>query len=162
MNYIDEIINQNPSIKHIIVDGLNEKISNEDLDRLTRRLTRLIKRDLRIVIFKPHIKLNYGIKSCFSRPFAMKKNSCEIDAKALRKLDDDFERTENALKNLGAEVKFFNPNDLFCQGRGCSYVANGIPLVRDDATHLSEYGSQQLSNIFVNWAKKNVPSLTDR
>ena len=55
--------------------------------------------------------------------------------------------------------KPFDQNELFCDGAKCSLMRNGIPLLRDEYGHLSEYGSLLLGELFVPWAKANAPGI---
>jgi hypothetical protein len=58
------------------------------------------------------------------------------------------------IKASHPNVKFFDPTEAFCSNGKCSFVANGLPLIRDEYGHLSRYGSRLVAVRFLEWAKK--------
>jgi SGNH domain (fused to AT3 domains) len=106
-----------------------------------------------------HIMVDYDIKGCFSRPFRESKFNCELTLKDYAQHSSGFKPLVRHLSKTNPNVAFFNQNELFCDANKCSMIHNGMPLFRDEYHHLSEYGSIELSNIFVGWAKINTPQL---
>lgn len=48
-----------------------------------------------------------------------------------------------------------------CDNSSCNATLDGMPLFRDE-THISEFASIKLGNLFVRWAKNNAPELLDK
>src|SRR4051812_11234729 len=61
------------------------------------------------------------------------------------------------------KLAIFDQNEVFCKGRQCSLLRDGMPLFRDheSESHYSEYGSAQVAKLFVAWAKINLPCILD-
>jgi len=70
-----------------------------------------------------------------------------------------FDTLVNQVSIEAPETLFFNQNQLFCSQNKCSFVRDGLPLFRDEHHHLSEYGSDQLFKIFIEWATINAPEM---
>jgi hypothetical protein len=114
------------------------------------------------IVFTPQLELPYDIKSCVPRLFGYAAHRCEVDVGERAKLDRSFKPLLDRLKSRHLEVLVFDQNELFCDGTKCSMVRDGIPLLRDEHGHLSEYGSKLLGRLFVRWAATNAPGLLTR
>jgi hypothetical protein len=112
-----------------------------------------------VILFLPQLELPYDIKSCVRRLFGYILNNCEVDVDERAKLDRSVQPLLDLLKSSRPEVLIFDQNDLFCDGAKCSLMRNGIPLLRDEYGHLSEYGSVLLGELFAQWAKANAPGI---
>jgi hypothetical protein len=108
-------------------------------------------------LFVPQLTLDYDIKECFSRPFKKLKESCEFYG-AREEANDEFKRVIDKLAKTNTEFFAFDQNDVFCSGKKCSAIFDGMPLLRDQI-HLSEYGSIEVVKIFERWAVTHAPDL---
>lgn len=157
--FIDKIIEDNKSIRFAILDGLELKPDQKYIDRLKKRVDFLEGNNIKVVIYVPHLKVDYDIRGCYSRPLKRIEGSCELGIDARKALSANFKPLVDQLSKTNPKVAFFDQNDLFCDGLKCSMVRDGMPLFRDEHHHISEYGSVELSKIFVEWARTNMPEL---
>ena len=111
------------------------------------------------ILFTPQLALPYDIKSCVPRLLGYAANKCTIDPGERIKLDSSLKYVIDWLKINRPNVLVFDQNELFCDGTKCSMMRDGIPLLRDEGGHLSEYGSALLGDLFVQWAKTNAPEI---
>jgi peptidoglycan/LPS O-acetylase OafA/YrhL len=155
---IDGII-ESGSLKFVIIDGLAKVIDEDYISRLKKRIDFLEKNNVKVIVFMPHIAVDYDIKSCFSRPFSKPANDCRVSIEERDKVMERVKPLVESLSKTNPDVAFFDQNSLFCSASECSMIRDGMPLLRDVYNHLSEYGSVVLSNIFKEWAKKNVPEI---
>ena len=155
--FIDKIITQETGLRYAILDGVLAKSDPVYIDHLIQRIAVLEKRGLKIILFVPHIEFAHNIRSCFSRPFQDAQN-CTFGTDLRDTINADFKVTVDAVRRRHPNVLVFDQNALFCDAAACSMVKDGMPLFRDDV-HISEYGSQQLADLFVAWAKQNAPDM---
>ena len=145
---------------HAIISGLAAIPDDKYIENIKKRVDFLEKNKIKVIVFKPHIQLNYDIRNCFSRPFNTKPlSSCELDLVIYKKSLQRFELLVQSLKKSNPSVAFFDPNPLFCDSQKCSMIRKGIPLLRDEHNHLPEYGSIELAKIFEKWAQQNIPEI---
>ena len=111
------------------------------------------------IVFTPQLELPHDIKSCVPRLFGYAAHKCEVDVAERAKLNRSFKPLLDRLKSRHPEVLVFDQNELFCDGTKCCMMRDGIPLLRDEYGHLSEYGSTLLGRLFVRWAVTNAPGL---
>lgn len=156
-NFIDNIVKQSGSIKFAIVDGLTTNPSQNYFLRLKNRIDFLESNNIKVIVFTPHLRFDRDIRACIARVFHAPEN-CEMDIGKRTKITDDFAPLIRQLSKSNPNVVYFDQNDLFCDKEKCSAVRDGMPLYRDSG-HISEYGSVELSKIFVNWARTNVSQL---
>ncbi len=119
------------------------------------------KHNIKVVVLTPHVHVDYDIHSCFPRPL-MRVRSCTLDVSERIKLNQRFRVLIDAIQRTNPNVLFFDQNDLFCDATKCSMIRDGMPLLRDQFHHMSEYGSVELSKLFAQWATKNLPEILDR
>lgn len=147
------------SVKFIILSGLRPKPSRPYIQAMTKKITYYENKGIRVVVFVPHIRLNYPIKACFTRPGGLAQENCEVSQDEYQKRMDDFDPMIQSLSRTNPRVAVFNQNDLFCTLGKCSMLRDGLPLFRDNSTHLSEHASIELASIFEKWARVNVPEM---
>ncbi len=157
--FINNIIKNTGSIKYAILSGLEFDSTEKYITSIKKRIDFLEKNKIRVIVFKPHLRLNYDIRGCISRPLGRATFSCELSLQEYQNYLKNFEPFLQSIAKTNPNVLFFDPNTLFCDSRKCSMVRNGLPLLRDEYNHLSEYGSIELANIFEKWAIKNIPEI---
>jgi peptidoglycan/LPS O-acetylase OafA/YrhL len=158
--FIDNIIATSGSLQYVIIDGLPGSPGPQYIDRIKRRIDFIERQNIKVIVFVPHLILGYDIRACFARPFQRPKKSCEIELGARREMNELFQPLIDQITKTNPQVLFFDQNDLFCDKKRCSMIKDGMPLFRDEAQHLSEFGSIQLAHIFKKWAAANAASLT--
>ena len=157
--FINDIVEKSGSVKFAILGSLSGSLDENYILRLKKRIDFLEMNNVKVIIFTPHIMVDYDTKGCFSRPLKKPKFNCELTLMDYAKHLDRFKPLVQQLSKTNPNVAFFNQNELFCDANKCSMIRNGIPLFRDEFHHLSEYGSVELSNIFEKWAKINTPQI---
>ena len=155
--FIDQIIATSESLKYVIIDGFEP--DKGSVARLKRRIDFIAEHNAKVILFLPHLRLNYDIRECFARPFNNNpKRSCEIQISERSRADAMFKAVVDQLRHTNTEVLVFDQNQVFCNNERCSMVRNGMPLLRD-AFHISEYGSMELAKIFQKWVAIHAPDL---
>ena len=149
------------SLQYALLDGLNDNPDFGYIKRLTDRIDFLEKHNIKVVVFMPHVHVDYDIHSCFPRPL-MRVRSCTLDVSERIKLNQRFRVLIDAIQRTNPNVLFFDQNDLFCDATKCSMIRDGMPLLRDQFHHMSEYGSVELSKLFAQWATRNLPEILDK
>ena len=157
--FIDDLIVRTPTIKHVVLDGLQIGPDSDYIDRLTSRVAFLEQAGAKVIVFTPHLRSGFDIRGCYSRPLRSASRRCELAASDRRDLDEQFKPLISSLSVSHPGVAFFDPNDLFCDDARCRFIANGLPLFRDEYDHMSEYASRLLAERFVTWARTSVPGL---
>jgi peptidoglycan/LPS O-acetylase OafA/YrhL len=156
--FIDDIVRDTRSLKFAIIAGIRRKTDVEYINRLRDRINFLEKQGIQVVIFTPHMKPNFHPKACFSTPLRNKEKDCSFSSSKRNVVSAQFDKIVKEISRSNPKVRFFDQNDMFCNGDHCSYVKNGMPLHRDK-WHLSEYGSIYLQKYFTAWARKNMPDM---
>ena len=156
--FIDKLIVTSGSIKYVIMDGLLKAVTADYIAAIKRRIDFIEKQNIKVIVFVPHVRLGYDIRNCFARPFK-EVRSCELDIQERKRINEGFKPLVDQLAQTNPNVLIFDQNDLFCTNDKCSMVHNGMPLLRDEFYHLSEYGSIELARIFKTWASRHAPDL---
>lgn len=160
--FINHLVENTASIRYAILSGLRLNPDEKYIANIKRRIDFLESHNVKVIIFIPHILLDYDIRNCFAR-FAMKPlKTCELSHKVYEQYLKNFEPLILVLKKTNPQVAFFNPNDLFCNHEKCSMIHKGIPLFRDQHHHLSEYGSIELAKLFEKWSLTNIPEIAHK
>lgn len=159
--FIDEIIRNSPSIKYIILSGLNQRPTEDYIIRLKKRIGSINKENIKIIIFAPHLIIKQDIKTCLGRPLRGVSDKCTIPIDDIRVLRANFKLMQSSLTKEFPSLLFFDPNDIFCDESACSSIKNGLPLYRDEYSHLSQYASELIGVNFAEWAKINLPDITE-
>lgn len=156
---INNIIENSKSIKYVIIDGLNPSPNQEYIDNLRTRIDFAEKHNSQVIVFTPHLRVNYDIKGCFSRPLSHPKKDCVISLTDKEITDQAFNRLITSIKTTNPNVLFYDQNNLFCNSSKCSMIRDGMPLFRDEYHHISEFGSNETAKLFIEWAKANAPGI---
>jgi len=158
--FIDEIVIQSGSVKYAIIDGLTYRYDGNFIPNLEKRVAFLEQHGIQVIVFVPHIRANgRDLRGCFSRPLRRRALNCDLEPTAREELDAAFAPVIAHLSSTHPAVKFFDQNRVFCDDRRCSLIRNGMPLFRDRKSHYSEFGSAEVSKLFVAWAKTNAPGI---
>lgn len=160
-NIIKSIAASSQSVKLVILSGLENKTNPSLIEAAKEKIDFFESKGATVVIFTPHLKIKYDIKSCYGRPLISQQKDCKINAAEINEHRIAFQPFIDSMAKSNPRVKFFDTNSLFCSSGECSYVKDGIPLLRDEASHLSEFGSIELAKLFVVWAKTSAPSVLE-
>lgn len=160
--YIKNLVTEAGTIKLAILDGIHlDQPANEgQIGRVKAWVDFLESRDIQVVIFVPHVWREGYIKGCFARPFKSPDMSCDIAASALEDIHRNFQPLMDSISGSNPDVVFYDQNELFCQNT-CSFVLDGMPLIRDDTGHYTEFASRRLGDLFTTWAAQNAPQLLE-
>ncbi len=156
---IDHIIESSGTVKYAIIDGLDDKLDAAYVSRVEQRVDFLEKHKVQVVVFVPHVKAHFDLKSCFARPLKSRASRCELSASERLAVDRGFAPLVARISADHPDVKFFDQNALFCDEKKCSLILDGMPLFRDNNGHYSEYASSALAGLFVSWAKSHAPDI---
>jgi peptidoglycan/LPS O-acetylase OafA/YrhL len=157
---VDGIVKSSGTVKYAIIDGLTYDYDDSFIPNLEKRVAFLEDNGIQVIIFVPHIRANHrDLRGCFSRPLRPRGLDCDLDPAAREKVDKEFAPVIERISHSHPNVKFFDQNQVFCDAKRCSLIRNGMPLFRDIRSHYSEYGSAEVSKLFVAWAKTNVPGI---
>ena len=157
--FINNIIATSESLRFVIMDGLVSTPDAQYIAGIKRRIDFVEQHNAIVILFIPHLELTYDIRNCFSRPFGNSIRSCEVDIQERIKLNDTFGALVKQLAQTNPEVLIFDQNDLFCDSRKCSMIRDGMPLLRDEYQHMSEYGSIELAKMFQKWSTTHAPDI---
>jgi hypothetical protein len=156
--FYEGVIDRSPSIKYVVLDGLKRDPDPEYIARIKSRIDFLEKRNIRVIVFMPHMRLGFNPRACFTSPMRPESKDCTLSVTQRRQLDEKFQPLVASIRRTNPNALFFDPNDLFCNGETCSMVLDGIPLARDYG-HISEFGSEKLQEYFSAWAQRNLPEM---
>lgn len=157
--WIDDIIEKNKNLQYVIIDGLPAKPTADYIERLNQRIDYIEEHGIKVVVFVPQLLLNYHIKGCYSRLFKPARFDCTVDISEHRRLLAEFEPLARRVTQSGNNVFVFDQNRLFCGENSCSMIRDGMPLLRDEFNHMSEYGSIELGKLFAKWADETLPGM---
>jgi peptidoglycan/LPS O-acetylase OafA/YrhL len=161
--FIDKIIIENKTIRFAILDGL---ISKDDavyspdaayIHRLKERIDFLESQGVQVIVFYPHLVVDFDMRECFSRPLFPAKRNCTLPLSLREDLNAHFKPLVDSIHASNPKVLFFDQNDLFCNARNCSLIRDGLPLYRDEFHHISEFGSIRVAKHFVDFLRQNLP-----
>lgn len=160
---IQGIISREKSIKFVIIDGLTTAPTYEYATRLKEYVGYIIKNGATPIIFYPHAYPDFDTKACFSRPLSHPVKSCHLGPKYYHNNvygsgGIGLTKMFKMIKDEYPQTKLFNQNDVYCNKDGCDSVINGMPMF-SDGRHYSKFGSDLVTNDFVEWAKTNAPDI---
>lgn len=155
---INNIINAG-TLKFVIIDGLNPNPDKEYILHLKERIDFIEATGAKVVIFYPHIPVDFDIRGCYTRPFGKSKEHCDLDPAKIQEIVQKYDSLISFIQSTNPMVAFFDRSQLFCRSGKCSFIDDGKPLLRDAYGHISEYASIKLSKLFEDWAQRNVPEL---
>jgi peptidoglycan/LPS O-acetylase OafA/YrhL len=156
--FINNIIAAERSLKYVIMNN-SDQPNDAYIADILGRIEFVEQHGATAIIFTPQLELPYDIKSCVPRVLGYAAHSCDADVSERAKLDRALIPLIHQLKSRHPEALVFDQNELFCDGTKCSMMHQGIPLLRDEYRHLSEYGSTLLASLFVQWAAANAPGI---
>lgn len=159
MELINTIVTTEHSIRYALIDGLSSEPDAQYIKKLKKRIDFLEVNNVRVVLFVPHVKIDYDIKGCFARPLFSPKKTCDIPLDLYKTTLNKFNALADSLRITNPSVLIFDQNLTFCDDQKCSFKINGMPAFRDEYAHLSEYASDQLMIHFVDWARISAPDL---
>lgn len=158
--FINDIVTREGSVRYAILGGMpGIKVALPYLKRLKRRIDFLEEQGIRVIVFVPHVRLGYDIRSCYARPFAAASNDCLLPLSAYQAVKDNFAPIQSYLEQTNPKVLFFDQNQIFCNDQQCSFKLPVLPAFRDEYAHLSEFASRLVFERFVEWARVNVPDM---
>ena len=156
---INEIARTTKGLKLVILSGFENKTNTSLIETTRERINLFESTGAAVLILTPHTKITHDIKSCYGRPFISAMNSCDISEDVIKENKENFRPLIEQIAKTNPNVKFFDTDQVFRTTGKCSFIKDGIPLLRDGSSHLSEYGSDELSKLLVAWAKLNEPKL---
>lgn len=156
---INNIVITQKSVRYAIIGGLPDKPDADYVVRLKKRIDFLEANQVRVIIFVPHVRVDYDIKGCYARPFKNPKQACQIPADVYRDLLKNFSLLVDSLKKTNPHVLVFDQNTMFCTEDVCNFKLPVMPAFRDEYAHYSEFASVALFKKFVEWAKINAPEI---
>jgi len=156
--FIHQLIAQENSIQFVILSGFSDQVTQPYLEGLREEVLTLKKHQVQLIVFTSHVQPGFDPKLCYSAPFRKEVRDCTFPLNTLKTLQEQFEPIKKTILKADPTALFFDPNAMYCDGKVCSYISNGMPLNRDHG-HFSEYGSIQLHKHFNLWANKHAPAL---
>lgn len=152
---IDSIIKKSGTVKVVVIDGLYTFPDQEYINTLKDRIAYMEKLGIKVVLFVPHVMLNYNIRGCFARPLKSPEKDCVISEEAHHYNLSGFSERMAQLQKSMSNVYIFDQNETFCGKDGCLMINEGLPVFRDEYYHYSEHASRKVGERFKEWAKKN-------
>ncbi len=159
--FINQIIASEGSFKYAILDGLEENLTPQYIQRVRNRIDELEKLGLTVIVFTPRARLGFDPKLCYTTPFRKESRDCTISKSHLDEMRRSFEPFALSIKSSNPKVLIFDQNVAFCTNDHCSHLLHGIPLSRD-AGHMSEFGSVNLQNRFIPWIVEYIPDFASK
>ncbi len=159
--FIEKLIVSTPSLKYVIVAGLEANLSESGAEDLRRTLRLILDRSLQPIVFYPHLKPDKPIFACLDRPLVKATWDCKVSSTMRNDLNSAFSSTVALISSEFPSAKIFDPNEAICDSGECEFMQNGIPLLRDKAPHMSSAGSGVVAEEFQDWASTNLTSLSD-
>ncbi|WP_446030512.1 acyltransferase family protein [Lelliottia amnigena] len=154
MVFLNNIIKSEPSIRTVIISGVNPRPDDRYIENLKKRVDFIASEGKKIIIFYPHAMMNKNIKACFTRPLKPATQDCHTGIGEVNEIRKNFSTLETAIRESHPDVMFFDPNKVFCSKSGCSSVIDGLPVFRDDYKHFSVYASEKVGDHFYEWARQ--------
>lgn len=158
--FYEQIIENTQSIEYVVLDGVSREVDNDYLSRLKQRIDSIEKKEIRVIVFSPHLRLGFNPRACFTTPLRKSAKNCDLKLSEREKINENFQLVKTYLSQTNPQVLYFDQNEMYCNNVKCSMVKNGLPLARDYG-HISQKASNQLQYYFTNWVEKNVPELFD-
>lgn len=158
--FIFDVVKNAGTVKYAIIGGLIKAPYSDYITSVEKRVDYLLKQNIKVIIFIPHMTFDYDIKKCFTRPISSGLSaSCSTGIERKEAIDKSFKPLMDEILRLHPQVKFFDQNELFCKTGKCSMILDGMPIFRDQFFHYSEYASEKMSEEFSSWAKTNAPDI---
>ncbi|MEI6536066.1 MAG: SGNH hydrolase domain-containing protein [Verrucomicrobiaceae bacterium] len=156
--FVRTIIARNPSITRVIIAGLQWDASDNQLNDLREELHFLEQENRTTIVFYPHVEPPFHIHECLARPIIPARSNCHVSAEFRSQLYRKFQPTIDLVNREFPNVKLFDINQAYCDTLGCDFLSDGIPILRDEASHLSLHASDLVAQKFVQWVNTNYPT----
>lgn len=159
LDFIHSVIAGNPSLRFAILAGLFANPNPQQLQDLRSQLTFLLQHGVTPIVFYPQLVPPFDIHLCLAGPILPAQSDCALSASARSQLNEQFAPTVDLIRSEFPSVRVFDQNDVFCSSNGCNFLKDGIPLLRDETPHISEFASALTGQALANWAAVNEPEL---
>lgn len=146
-NLINSIIENNKSIRTVVIDGLSVNPDGDYLNRIGEYVNNLNRKGIKTVIFIPHARPGFNTKVCFARPFKQPTNTCIVDASGHNTTVKKYEDFAFELRKSSPYTVLFDQSKAYCNEKKCTFTKNDLPLFRDEG-HYSFYGSDLIGKEF--------------
>jgi peptidoglycan/LPS O-acetylase OafA/YrhL len=120
-------------------------------DGLNQTVTELIASGKKVILFIDIPELPFFPKDCIriSNPFR-----CQIQRSEVNERQGKLRELIHKLQILHPTLVVFDPIEIFCTEKSCSYL-NGDIIFYRDSHHLNMIGSDFYAKYFLDWLKKN-------
>lgn len=156
--FISSIIDKAGTVQYAILDGLPPDPYEGYAQSLEKYIGELEKKNVKVIVFLPHMQLGVDPRSCFARPFGGTANSCKLSYEKFLDINRKWAPIISLIEQSHPDTRFFDQKVLTCKDGACSATLDDMPMFRDQ-THLSEFASIRLAELFVEWAKVNAPGI---
>ncbi len=156
--FINEIVSTSKSVKFVVIDGLSRQPSTEYISLLQKRIAFFESNGAKVIVFTPHLRLEFDPKNCFTRPLRSTSKNCTLPLQVRDEYLAQFKPLMVSIARTNPKTLFFEQNGMYCDTKQCGFIKDGMPLERD-FKHLSEFGSIELAKHFVAWTEVNTPEL---
>ena len=175
----DAAITRNPTVKTVILNASWPTFDDAGLrvDTFTRqplgppnlpdyiaglrvRIGFIAQAGARPILFLPKPEIPYNIRKCFGRLVggASGPPVCQQERAVYEQQGAVIARALAQLAGEFPTLAVFDQAPLFCDATACRYLQDGLPLLRDNG-HLSRFGSAQMADRFVQWARQAAPEV---
>ena len=157
----DIFLSSNEQISYVIMAGMPPKgeWDGSYLTKLVESISFFERQGSKVIVFSPHLTLDYHINSCYARPLVPASNDCIESREMLEVAARDFQTFSERIQESNPEVLFFDQNAVFCDFEECRFKTEyGVPLYRD-FSHLSEFASIEIGRNFHTWVIGSIPDL---
>jgi peptidoglycan/LPS O-acetylase OafA/YrhL len=157
----DIFLSANEQIRFVILAGMPPKGEWDEtyLESLGTSISFFERQGAKVIVFSPHLTLDYHINSCYARPLVPASNDCVESIEMLEIAAQDFQTFSERIQRSNPDVLVFDQNSVFCDFEECRFKTNtGVPLYRD-FSHLSEFASIEIGRNFETWVISSLPEL---
>src|SRR5207245_1407015 len=82
----------------------------------------LEKRNIRVIVFLPHLRLGFNPRACFTTPMRRTSRDCTFTLDERMAIARNFEPLVTSISLTNPRVLFFYQNDMFCVPEKCSML----------------------------------------
>lgn len=143
--------------------NMNQQEIKDFVSRNEIRVRAILSRGLTPIVLGPRPKLGFHVKNCFNRHFGPIKRECSVaKVTAMQGFVTFGAQLHKNIQSIDGAF-YLSQEDFFCQGESCSFMKDGLPLVRDDGVeHLSPHGAKLFGEYIAGWANQQLPDLLSR
>lgn len=157
--YLIDSILAGGSVEYVIIAGLWPDPPPSFVSALIKRISQIDQAGAKLILTSPYVAPAYDIRSCFARPFKTTENDCVVPLREAENLSATFLDVGQAVHELYPDVVLFDTNRLFCDDRECSMIHDGMPMLRDEHLHWSEFASHRAADLLAELAATTAPNL---